>query len=293
MGSPKGPIVVGYDASSSSRYAVDWAAREAESRRLPLVVLFAWGRAKERTTALVGRQVSVEVAADAVAAAGRDRALALATGIEVRTRSSPQGAADALQELSAQATMIVLGDRHQRRLSGDSGSVVPAVAAHAECPVVFVPAGSEVLPGRHKPVVVGVDGSDGSDTAVQWAAELAARTRAELVLAAAWQAPSADHWTRVYLGDEEWHHTEIEGARHGAHDHVSHARGVVSRDHPDLRFREHVQQAPAATMLAQSSLSAALIAVGARGEGGLSKLLLGSVGRNVINRSQCPVAVLR
>lgn len=293
MGQTKAPIVVGYDASSSARDAVDWAAHEAEGSRLPLVVLFAWGRAQPRATELVGRHVAVEVAADAVAAAGRDRALALAPGLEVRTRTSDQGAAEAIQKLSGEAAMIVLGDRHQRRLSGHSGSVVPAVAAHAECPVVFVPAGSEVLPGRQKPVVVGIDGSQGSDTAVRWAADLAARNRAELVLAAAWQAPSADHWTRVYLGDEDWHHVEVEGARHGAHDHVSHARGVVSREHPDLLFREHVQQAPAATMLAQLSLTAAMVVVGARGEGGMSTLRLGSVGRNVINRSQCPVAILR
>lgn len=66
---------------------MDWAAREAEGRRLPLLVLFAWGRAKEGTTELEGRHVAVEVAADAVACAGRDRALALAPGIEVLTRT--------------------------------------------------------------------------------------------------------------------------------------------------------------------------------------------------------------
>lgn len=293
MSEAKAPIVVGYDASSGSREAVDWAAREAAGTRRPLIVLFAWGGARERTKEMVGRRVEVEVAARDVASAGGDRASAIASGITVRTRTSRESAATALQEMSESAAMIVLGDRHQRRFTGHSGSVVPAVAAHAECPVVFVPAGSEVVPGPRHPVVVGVDASAGSDLAVQWAAGTAARTKAELVLAAAWQGPAADHWTRIYLGDEEWQHVEIEGARHGASDHVSHTRGVVNRDHPDLKFRDHIEEAPAAAMLARMSMGAGLVTVGARGEGDLSKLLLGSVARGLLNRSHSPVAVVR
>lgn len=293
MSEAKTPIVVGYDASSGSQDAVDWAAAEAARSRRPLTVLFAWGLADIPEAELKNGHARIEGAADGIATSGKERAQRIASGIEVRSRTSRESAATALLAMSSQAALIVVGDRHQQRATGLTGSVVLDVAAHADCPVVFVPASSGVTPGPKHPVVVGVDASTGSDAALQWGADFAARARAELVLAGAWHPPAAGHWTQDYLGDQDWRHLQVQGARHEATDHVAHARGVVGRDHPDLRFREHLEEAPASAMLARLSTDAALLVIGARGAGDQSPLMLGSVGRGVMNRAYCPVAFVR
>ena len=46
-------------------------------------------------------------------------------------------------------------------------------------------------------------------------------------------------------------------------------------------------------VLAEASSEAGLVVVGARGRGDLASLLLGSVSRGVIHRSECPVEIIR
>lgn len=289
-------VVVGYDGSGEARTALDWAALHAARERRGLLVLFASGGPGGGTPEIEGpaRRKVVQGAADAIASAGVERAHVMAPGIAVRPHTSRQGAAAALQEVSEGATLVVVGDRHHRRMSSvPEGSVAFAVAAHAHGPVVLVPAGSEVTPGPQHPVVVGVDGSSGSDLATQWGADLAASTRADLMLASGWHAPQGDHWRRAYLVDDQWRHEDTERARHGAARHVAHARGLARRSHPDLMIREHVVEGRADTLLTNDSTRAAVVVVGARGQGDLATMLLGSVARGVMHRSHCPVAVIR
>ncbi len=290
------PVVVGYDGSTESKNALDWAAMQAARDRSPLVVLFDSGvsHGKSAEGAAAERRSAIEVAADAIAVTGAERARVISPGIDITTRTTHEGASTALQAASVGASMVVLGDRHHRRLAGAMlGSVSLAVSAHAVCPVVLVPAGTDVQPGPQHPVVVGVDGSAGSDAATRWAADLASRTRADLMLAAAWETPRADHWSRIYLVDDQWRHEEIERARHGATWHMSHARGLLNKEHPDLTVREHVEEGRADSMLTKLSRKAGVVVVGARGHGDLTTLLLGSVGRSVMHRSHAPVVVVR
>lgn len=288
------PVVVGYDGSAEARHAVDWAALHAARDRLPLTVLFAWGDADVPGAEGDARPRAVQGAADAIASAGMERARVMAPGIEVRAGTSGQGAAAALQTLSEDAGLVVVGDRHHRRMSSAPvGSVAFAVAAHAHRPVVLVPAGSDVLPGPQHPVVVGVDGSGGSDAAARWGAGLAVRARADLVLASGWHPHRSDHWSRTYLVDEQWRHEDTERARQRASWHVAHARGLVRRDHPGLAIREHAYEGRADDVLTRLSEGAGVVVVGARGQGDLATMLLGSVARGVMHRSHCPVAVIR
>jgi nucleotide-binding universal stress UspA family protein len=308
------PVVVGYDGSTESKNALDWAALHAGRTRQGLVVLFDCGTDHRRAAEKAAKKAAgteagsgekpglgerdprraVEVAADAVVVTAAERATTLAPGITVKTRVTHEGASSALQAASVDASLVVLGDRHHRRLAGAMlGSVSLGVSAHALCPVALVPAGSDVQPGPRHPVVVGVDGSAGGDAATRWAAELAALTRADLVLAAAWETPRVDHWSRLYLADDQWRHEEIERARHGASWHLSHARGLVTKSHPDLKVREYVEEARADSMLTKLSRKAGVVVVGARGHGDLTTLLLGSVGRSVMHRSHAPVVVVR
>jgi nucleotide-binding universal stress UspA family protein len=297
MSDVTGAVVVGYDGSAEADMAVDWAAVEAVRRDRPLLVLFAsdYDRLRVSPEFLdAWSPASVEEAAEGIVKAGEARARAAAPDVVVQVRTSHRGAASALKDLSEHAAIIVVGGRRHGRVTGVLlGSVAFATAAHAHCPVVVVPADRATPPGPQHPVVVGVDGSPGSDKAVEMAAELAAGTGAELVVASAWDTPAMDHWSRIYLADDEWRHQSIATARNGGMERVAHARELVAERYPDLVVRELVREGRADLLLADASSEAGLVAVGARGHGDLVSLLLGSTSRSVMHRAHCPVAIVR
>lgn len=297
MSDVTGAVVVGYDGSPEADRAVDWAAAEAVRRDRPLLVLFAsdYDRLRVSPEFLdAWSPATVQEAADGIVAAGEARARAAAPGVVVQVRTSHRGAAAALKDLSEHAGIIVVGGRKHGRVTGVLlGSVAFAAAAHAHCPVVVVPAESEVYPGPEHPIVVGVDGSSGSDKAVGLAADMAAGTGAELVVASAWETPAIDHWSRLYLADDDWRHESIAAARSAGAAHVARAKEVVEGTHPEVVVRELVQEGRGDLLLADASRDAALVVVGARGHGDLVSLLLGSVSRSVMHRAHCPVAIAR
>jgi nucleotide-binding universal stress UspA family protein len=94
----------------------------------------------------------------------------------------------ALQAESADAALVVLGDRGLGGFTGLLlGSVAVSLAAHAACPVVVVrgPEFDASAP-RVEPVVVGVDGSPASEAAFAFAFAAAALHAVPLVAVHAW-----------------------------------------------------------------------------------------------------------
>lgn len=291
-----GSVVVGYDGSPESVHAVRWAAHEARRRGRDLTVAFA--SAYERWVALDGVQLSTpeeaDQAAEQVARKGVEIAKEAEPGLKVHVRTSRRSGAAELTHLSKSADLVVLGDGRHGRVGGVlMGSVAFAVSAHADCPVVVVPLDAVEQPGPQSRVVVGVDGSSGGAHAVSLAAGLAADSGAELLLVSAWRTPAYDHWSRMYLADDEWRHRDIEAARGSATQHVAAARAQVAADHPELVVHEQVVEGRAAAVLADASRGAGLVVVGARGRGDLASLLMGSVSRSLMHEAHCPVLVVR
>ncbi|MET8950007.1 universal stress protein [Streptomyces sp. NPDC004393] len=136
------------------------------------------------------------------------------------------------------------------------------------------------------PLVVGVDGSEPSLTAVDWAADEAARhgLPLRLVYASLWEryeggAPSCDPEHRS------------EEAR--LNDVVASAAERARRRDPALRVCTEVLPEDAVSALLQEGQSAAVLVTGSRGRGELKGLLLGSVSLSVAARAYCPVIVVR
>lgn len=130
-------IMLGYDGSDFSMQALDWALDEAELRGLPLTVVHAWqwpyGEAEEEAKSHLRK------AAEHVLWHGADCARATSSGIEVETDLYEGPAAQRLVELSADATLVVVGSRGLSALPrAVVGSVAGYVAAHAACPVIVV-----------------------------------------------------------------------------------------------------------------------------------------------------------
>src|SRR4030095_11625480 len=78
------------------------------------------------------------------------------------------------------------------------GSVAARVAAHAHCPVVVVRGETAVTAGPHRPLGVGVDGSNASAAALRSAVDQAGAAGASLRIVCAWIPTDPGGWDRAY-----------------------------------------------------------------------------------------------
>src|SRR5919202_2507591 len=123
-------------------------------------------------------------------------------------------------------------------------------------------------------IVVGVDGSAGSVLAVRWAATEARLRDAELrVVAAYHRQPSGLHVT----AGRQAHPVADENASAVVHEAVTEARSNA----PDVEVRGVALPGYAVPVLLHAAEEAALLVVGARGEGGLPGQPFGTVGSQV------------
>jgi nucleotide-binding universal stress UspA family protein len=138
-----------------------------------------------------------------------------------------------------------------------------------------------------RPVVVGVDGSEASLRAAEWAAREAQRRTAPLRIVA---APGLPPRMRAY----ETSSVTVSNALRGLA-----ARGLaaaverVSELAPGVMVDTDLLDGPPALAVTASASGAELLVVGARGSGGFTALVLGSVSRHVASYAPCPAVVVR
>lgn len=137
-------------------------------------------------------------------------------------------------------------------------------------------------------ILVGHDGSACAQEALVWAAGLAARAGLDLHVVRAWgltTAPRPATWEPGYVPPL----TDFEQAVRGELD------GCVAaaKLDPSIRVHTHVVHRPPAKGLIGAAKGADLLVVGARGRGGFSGLLVGSVSDQCVHHAPCPVTVVR
>lgn len=286
------PVSVGVDGSASAMDAVRWAAREAVRRRagLRLVTAFGWVPAESVNdpAKLVpsdrdALRQSAEQHLDAAAA----EAVAVAPEVPV-TRVVLTGYPTAvLVAESAMAQLVVVGDRGLGGFEGLLvGSVAPALAAHAHCPIVVVRGlGGGTPPPEGGPVVVGVDGSPASEAALAFAVEEAVALGAPLVAVHAWQD--------VAVGDAQGRLLHTDSVADDVTANLKDGLAPWQAKHPELVIEPVVVRDRPARALVRHSAGAQLVVVGSRGRGALAGLLLGSVSQAVLHHAASPVAVVR
>ena len=138
-----------------------------------------------------------------------------------------------------------------------------------------------------KPVVVGVDGSEESLLAAEWAALEANQHRMPLRIVSAPAMVPRMHSTQVSPATAA---SVLRGASARA------LRTAVIRAEevaPGLEIATDLLSGPPALAVAGSGSGAAMLVVGARGAGGFAAMILGSVGRYAAHRATCPVIVIR
>ena len=136
-------------------------------------------------------------------------------------------------------------------------------------------------------IVVGIDGSEESRRALDWALEQAARTHTnEVRCVHAFDPPLA--WIDV---GTEYADAMVEHATKQATIELDDIVRTVTVPQ-DVAVTRSVQQGQPADVLVEASRDADLLVVGTRGRGGFAGLLLGSVSQRLAQHTPCPIVII-
>jgi len=136
-------------------------------------------------------------------------------------------------------------------------------------------------------IVVGIDGSSGSDAALYWAIDEARRRDAAIEAVHAWTYPYIDDV--AYLSRASIDRAEVESA---AKEVVTDQLHRVVGDAVDVRVETVMAEGSAAHVLTEAAKGADMLVVGSRGHGGFTELLLGSVSHQCAHHAPCPVVIV-
>ncbi|MGW4889196.1 universal stress protein [Streptomyces murinus] len=281
-------ITAGLDGTEESLAALDWAAREAVRRGLPLRVLHAWHHAEK----LAGADHDTQRgwAEEGVAQAVRqvaERQPELTVSVEV----VEEDAAPALGRAARDAEMLVLGSRGHGPVVGFLlGSVGRQVIAEATRPVVLVRAGDRpALEAAGREVVVGQHGdAEDSAAALRFAFETAAARGATVRAVRAWTLPPVFAYSPGSLRLLD----EAGGLEPYEKQALADALRPWRERFPGVPVAEQVEMGSAGQVLLSLVGRAQLMVVGRRARRTAVGARIGSVAHGVLHHADCPVAVV-
>jgi nucleotide-binding universal stress UspA family protein len=287
-------VIVGIDGSDSSFEALRWAVFEARRRGAGIRVISCYSapRYGGLDGAVYPSSVDLDVLKEESEADVRramDVVAAIDQQIVVDGATLLAPAVVGIAESALPGDEIVVGSTGRTGLLNDMvGSVAAGLTHRAHVPVIVVPRGrtSSDLAGM-KRVVVGVDGSPESLSALEWAFDEAAASGARLTVVHAWEYPYDVSRASVRAIRKPMEKAAVDELRTSLE-----SLGVRATDGAVLIRPKLCEGAPAAALIAEAR-GADLIVVGSRGRGALRSLLLGSVSRTLLHRAPCPVAVIR
>lgn len=280
-------IHVGIDGSWRDSGALEWALQEADLRGTPLRVVHVIEEKLRRTP--YWEPAVIDDAAAQVVKEVQEHLASRDTELHHTAELTAGHPATVLADRAKEGRMLVVGRRGAGSFSRLLiGSTSEAVANQAQVPVVVVPDGWHA-PAAQAPVVVGLEESDDSAIAVDFAAQVAAERGVPLRLVHVWETPDMYGWDGSDVGqlDSDW---DVEGVERRIE-----LMAQQWRDkYPDVDIQVAVQEGhPVYGLLAAAdSVDAQLIVVGGRSHHPLVAILLGSVTRGVLHHATRPVAVV-
>ena len=288
-------VVVAVDGSDAAKNAVRWAANTASKRGVPLRIassytmpqfLYAEGMVppQELFDELQAETMSIVEEAKKIAEEVNPNlkiAYTIAEGTPI----------DMLLELSETNKMIVMGSRGLGGLSGMvMGSVSAAVVSHAHCPVVVVREDNHLTEeNKYGPIVVGVDGSDVSQQATEFAFAEADARGAKIEAIHTWidmqvQASLAG----LAAAQQEWKVVEEEQTQL-----LQERLAPLLEQYPNVDVDMVITRDRPIRALVDAAKHAQLLVVGSHGRGGFRGMLLGSTSRALLQQAPCPMVVVR
>ncbi|OWM57170.1 universal stress protein [Corynebacterium diphtheriae bv. gravis] len=288
-------VVVAVDGSEASQNAARWAANTANKRGVPLRLaasytmpqfLYAEGMVppQELFDELQSETMDMIEAARVVAHE-------VAPDIKIGYVIAEGSPIDMLLDMSSDVTMIVMGSRGLGGLSGMvMGSVSAAVVSHADCPVVVVRSDNHVTEtNKYGPVVVGVDGSDVSQRATEFAFEEAQARGAKLVAIHTWMDMQVQaSLAGLAAAQQEWEIIEKEQTTL-----LKDRLQPLLERFPDVEVEMVITRDRPVRALEDCAHNAQLLVVGSHGRGGFRGMLLGSTSRALLQSAPCPMVVVR
>ncbi|EAP97797.1 universal stress protein family protein [Janibacter sp. HTCC2649] len=277
---PQGAIVVGVHNRPSDDNAISQGIRQARLSHRPLHLIHALSPGIVPWTAeyIETKNLALKEC--------RDRAAEKASDLDISCTLHVDEPAGVLVEASRSAALVILGSSgHSRSVDVARTAITRKVISHAASPVLVTPQFVEWdESGR---IVVGVDATEHSMPALEWAfAEAAARNARLLAIQTWWwEAPASS------LGGNSWDGDEVEVAESQRIQLTEMLAGWREK-YPEVRVETWVTRGRAARVLEELSATARLVVVGTRGRGGFAGLLLGSVSDHVAHHGQCPVVVV-
>jgi nucleotide-binding universal stress UspA family protein len=282
------PVVVGIDGSETAMSAAHWAARYAAASGSPLVLLHAvprldWHFLAEQPTPAEGE----DSAADSVLAAAVATVRSAYPDLAVAVSTVKKSVAEALQEASDGARLLVVGAGRDPEVVGRH---VVRIAHKALAPVLVWRQAAARRTGKPLPVVVGIDESEHSQRALEVAFEAAQLLHAPLTVAHMWEIEAA-----VGLGYSQgfmdWQLLDVLETQQRQR--MDELVAPLAKKYPNAHAQEIFRDISPAKGLRELSGDAQLVVVGSHGSGELATSILGSVSQNVIHHAECPVLVVQ
>ncbi len=284
-------ILVGVDRSASSMAAVNWAARDAAMRNVPLTLMHViapvvpavapWPEIPIPQDYFEGQDDKarriLEDARRAVADSTGDHGPPFVYSVVVH---GPL--VSTLVNESKIADMMVVGCQGEGAFGRvPFGSVSTGLTNYAHCPVAVVH--DEATTPAQAPVLVGIDGSPASELATEIAFDEAFRRGVDLVALHAWSDISMSEVPGLDFAAMEVQAQEA----------LAKWLAGFQERYPDVTVRRVVVRDQPARQLVEHSESAQLVVVGSHGRGGFAGMLLGSVTMAVMHAARTVVMVAR
>ncbi|MCX5138773.1 MULTISPECIES: universal stress protein [unclassified Streptomyces] len=280
------PVIAAVDGSTHSGDALDWAAREAARRGLPLLIVHVRLLTRRKD------QEAQEREAEELLAQSVRRVHRTAPGLRPTTLAPLDFPSAALVSLSRDASLVVVGSRGLggfRSLMLGSNSL--ATASMAACPVVVVhggrrdeePEGSaaEAFPD----VVAGVAADESSEGVLEFAFETAAaRPGARLRIVHGWTMFSS-----MLSGGPVF---DREAAADAAERSLAELTAGRREKYPQVEVAMEPVNGSATRTLVTASATAALTVIGRRKGGEALGLGLAPVAQTTLTHALGPVAVV-
>ena len=289
-------VAVGVDGSATAEKALGWAASEAARRGWPLHVVHALDMPLVMSVYAGPTRFppSEEITEQGQRILSRAEAHVreLEPDLAVEAVLALEDPAKALLKRADSEDLLVAGSRGLGAArSALESSVSIRLAARAECPVVVVPEGDVPETDAPRRIVVGVDGSDYSRSALDFALREAARMEGgSVVVVHGWRMSLP--FDGESLAQSAWtppHDLLDQRSQEMVSDMLARVQGEETRHVGVAVVRMDAEPADA---LLETGATADMIVVGSRGRGSVRGLLLGSVSQGVLHRATVPVTVL-
>jgi nucleotide-binding universal stress UspA family protein len=294
-------VVAGLDGSPESRAAVEWAAREAKLRDLPLKIVHVREPVPEpmAQAPLVGGE-TMQHWTERIPRESAEGVRMRHPLLKVTTEQPSGRPAETLTTEAEDAELIVLGSRAMGGVGGFMvGSVGLSVVAHATRPVVLVrageqaadehepdPAGVPSAAAPFRPVVLGLDTKHPDETLLEFAFDAALRRGTSLTVVHGWNPPP--YYAYGMSGDLTVHNSV---ARREATA-LTEALHPWRQKYPDVEVTEECRFGSPALHVVNASVAASLVVVGRRVRRSPFGTHIGHVTHAALHHAAAPVAVV-